>query len=499
MSGYAENRALFTDFYQLTMTQGYHKLGLLNKKATFELFFRSNPFKSGFAIACGIPIALEYLDNLQFTSSDIEYLEKQNIFTKEYLSHLEALRFTGTVEGVPEGSVVFPYVPIIRVTASLIQAQLVETALLNIINYSTLIATKAARICRSARGGRVVDFGLRRAQGDGAYIGTRAALVGGCVGTSFVQAGKIWNCPTSGTQAHSWVQAFDNELDSFYAYSEVFPDSCLLLIDTYNVLKSGLPNAIKVAKHLEEKDKTILGVRIDSGDLAYLTVEVYREFKKEGFPDINIVLSNELDEYLIESIVQQIRNDGKDQSEEEKKLREDTINHLLYGVGTKLITGGQGSSLGGVYKLVALDGEPKIKVSENVAKTIDPGIKQVWRITDRSDGYFLADVMGLSDEKTPESSEWIYHPIDPLKNYQLPDNITVKPLYNIFMKDGEMLLEHSPGDWRKSQQYCREQLKQLHPTHQRLLNPHAYKVSLTKKLFDLKIKLIEAYTKYPVN
>ncbi|MFX0014754.1 MAG: nicotinate phosphoribosyltransferase [Promethearchaeota archaeon] len=488
---YKDNRALFTDLYQLTMSQGYYSLGI-EKEATFDLFFRSNPFKGGYTIASGIALALEYLSNFKFTENDINYLRKQKIFTEEFLDHLLQLKFTGTVEGVKEGSVIFPYTPILTVTGPIIETQLVETALLNIINYSTLIATKAARVVNATRGGNVIEFGLRRAQGDSAYIGVRAALVGGCVGTSFVQGGKIWNCPIVGTQAHSWVQAFDTELESFKAYAEVFPDKCLLLIDTYDVLKSGLPNAIEVAKILYEKGKQIMGVRIDSGDLAYLSVEIYREFKKAGFPNISIVLSNELDEFTISSIVQQIMERANN-NKEEKKLCEETLSKLTYGVGTKLITGGQQSALGGVYKLVAFNGEPKIKVSENVSKTINPGIKKIWRITDKN-GKFLADVIGLINEKEPSSGDWIFHPIEHLKKFCLPKHVVTQLLHHLLMKEGKIITNKNYYDWKLAQKFCKEQLLCLDPTYKRLLNPHIYKVSLTKSLFDLKTNMIKKFS-----
>ena len=488
---YKKGRALFTDLYQLTMCQGYFDLDL-RKDATFNLFFRSNPFNGGYTIASGIHLALEYLSHLKFTQNDISYLREQKMFSEDFLEHLLNLKFTSKVEGVREGSLIFPYTPIISVTGPIIETQLVETALLNIINYSTLIATKAARVVNAARGGKIIEFGLRRAQGDSAYIGVRAALVGGCVGTSFVQGGKIWDCPITGTQAHSWVQAFDSELKSFISYAEVFPEKCLLLIDTYDVLKSGLPNAIIVAKQLREKGKEILGVRLDSGDLAYLSVAVFREFKKAGFPNINIVLSNELDEFTIDSIVHQIIERGNN-NKEEKELYMETLTRLTYGVGTKLITGGEQSALGGVYKLVALDREPRIKVSENIKKTINPGIKKVWRIIDDT-GRFLADVIGLFDEKDPSSGDWIHHPIEHLKKYQLPEDIIREPLHTLLMNDGKIVTDEKFGDWREAQAYCKKQLQCLDSTYKRLLNPHIYKVSLTEKLYKMKINMIKAFS-----
>ncbi|MFX0207568.1 MAG: nicotinate phosphoribosyltransferase [Candidatus Hodarchaeota archaeon] len=488
---YKQNRALFTDLYQLTMSQGYFDMNMQNYEATFDLFFRSNPFNGGYTIACGIQLALEYLSSFKFSENDINYLKKQELFSEAFLEYLLKLQFTGKVEGVREGSVIFPYTPIISITGPIIETQLIETALLNIINYSTLIATKAARIVNVAKGGKIVEFGLRRAQGDSAYIGVRAALVGGCIGTSFVQGGKIWDCPIIGTQAHSWIQAFNSELESFKAYAEVFPDKCLLLIDTYDVLKSGLPNAIKIAKFIREKGKEIVGVRIDSGDLAFLSVEVYREFKKAGFPNISIVLSNELDEFTINSIVNQILERGENNKEE--NLHKEIISRLIYGVGTKLITGGNQSALGGVYKLVALNKDPRIKVSENVTKTINPGIKKIWRILD-NDRKFLLDAIGLHEEKPPATGEWVYHPIEHQKKFCLPKGVSVEPLHYLLIEDGKIVVNDDFGDWRAAQRYCEKQLLCLDSTYKRLLNPHIYKVSLTEKLFSLKNDMIKKFS-----
>ena len=487
---YNKNRALFTDLYQLTMTQGYFNLEI-KQEATFDLFFRSNPFLGGFSIASGISLALEYLDNLKITEDEITYLKSQKLFTEDFLDYLLEMRFTGSVTGVEEGSVVFPSIPIISVTAPIIEAQLIETALLNIINYSTLISTKAARVVQAARGRDVIEFGLRRAQGDAAYIGVRSALIGGCVGTSFVQAGKIFGCPIIGTQAHSWIQAFDSELDAFVSYANTFPDKCLLLIDTYNTLKSGLPNAIKIAKMLQKRGKELVGVRIDSGDLAYLSFEVYKTFYQAGFPNISIVLSNELDEYTISSIIQQIREKGMNHSEDHK-LCENTLAHLSYGVGTKLITGGGEGALGGVYKLVSLGNKPKIKVSENVAKTINPGKKSIWRITDKS-GKFLLDVMSLSEESVPKIGDRVHHPIDQFKSQILMGDILVHPLHKQLMENGTIAVQKEFFDWRKAQDRSKNELALLDSTYKRFLNPHIYKVSLTEKLFNLKTELIHKF------
>ncbi|MFW9855236.1 MAG: nicotinate phosphoribosyltransferase [Candidatus Thorarchaeota archaeon] len=492
MFGYTNERGLFTDFYELTMAQGYFDTVGSNVKATFDLFFRSNPFNGGYTVACGIPPALEYLENFQFSPEELEYLAGLDTFSENFLNYLETVRFTGDVEAVKEGTIVFPQTPVLKVTAPLIEAQLVESALLNIINYSTLIATKAVRIVYAARGGKVVEFGLRRAQGDGAYLGTRAALIGGCVGTSFVDGARMWQCPPIGTQAHSWVQAFSSELEAFQEYAKVFPDNCLLLIDTYNVLESGLPNAVQVAKDLRKKGKKLTGVRIDSGDLAYLSIRVYEAFREAGFPDISIVLSNELDEYTITSIVNEIRDTrNRAQSKEDFVLKEETVKHIVYGVGTKLITGGDQAALGGVYKLTELDGKPRIKVSENIAKTINPGAKNVWRIKDMTSQKYIADVLCLESEAVPTENSWIRHPIDLVKKFKLPQDVVSESLLFRIMEKGKKLIETSPTDWQEGQIHVKSQLARLDPTYIRLLNPHVFKVSLSELLFETKMRMIK--------
>ncbi|MBD3186850.1 nicotinate phosphoribosyltransferase [Candidatus Bathyarchaeota archaeon] len=489
MQGYTKNRGLFTDLYQLTMSQGYHALEMEEKEATFDLFFRNNPFNGGYAIACGIKTALEYLVNMKFTREDIEYLQEQDMFSDEFLSYLEGFSFTGTVKGIVDGTVIFPFSPILRITAPIIEAQLVETALLNIINYSTLIATKAARITEASRGGNVIEFGLRRAQGDAAYLGTYAALVGGCTGTSFVDGGRQWKVPIVGTHAHSWVQMFPSELEAFRAYAKVFPDKCVLLVDTYDTLESGVPNAITVARELKERGKKLVGIRIDSGDLAYLSVRAYKQLKDAGFGDASIVLSNNLNETVIDNLTRQI-TEGTGSTHEDENLREETIKHLLYGVGTKLITGGKQAALGGVYKLVAVDGKPKIKISENVIKTINPGLKTVHRVKGE-DGYLIADVLAIKGERAPLPGDIIYHPIDPYKTYELDDGITTTALHEVLVDKGKNVAPCKDESWQDAQERCKRHLAMVHPTNRRLLNPHSYKVSLTAKLFDLKKRMIE--------
>ena len=495
MKRYSQDRALFTDLYQVTMAQGYFGLGLEDKKATFNLFFRSNPFDGGYAICCGLAPALEYLTKLKFSEGDLAYLEKQGIFTPDFIEYLRRFSFTGSVDAVKEGSLVFPFEPILQVTAPIIEAQLVETALLNIINYSTLIATKTRRIVVSARNNRVVDFGLRRAQGDGAYLGTRAALVGGAVGTSFVKAGQLFNAPIIGTHAHSWVELFESELDSFKGYAKVFPDNCTLLIDTYNVLGSGLDNAITIAQRMRQKGKELKGVRIDSGDLAYLSFEVYKRFVEEGFPDVNIVLSSDLDEYVIESIINQIETGEGKIPKKERELRKKTTQHLFFGVGTKLITGGNQSALGGVYKLVELDGEPRIKLSENPIKSTIPSMKRLFRLQDKNTGAYKGDVIALKRENIPEKGDWLYHPINEMKKYQVDENFKVVEILKPVIIDGKRLDDsNKKTTWKEIQDFSENQLENLNYTHKRLLNPHIYKVSITGALREMKNQLVAKHS-----
>ncbi len=464
---------ILTDFYELTMAQGYYKTDHANKIATFELFYRKNPFEGGYMVAAGIADAVDFVRNFHFTSSDIEYLREQNVFDDDFLQYLSKLKFEGTIEGVPEGTIVFPYEPIIQITAPLITAQLLESALLNIVNFQTLIASKAARICyASKRKDTVLEFGLRRAHGDSSIAGAKAAIIGGCIGTSNVAAGKKYGVKISGTHAHSWIQSFDNELEAFRKYAEIYPDSSTLLVDTYDVLNSGLPNAITVAKELRQKGHELKAIRIDSGDLAWLAKKSSEILDKEGFPDVKIILSSDLDEYLIESIIQQI---------DDKKI----IDKLIWGVGTKLITGSTNftSALGGVYKLVEIDGHPVIKISENRLKITNPGRKKLWRIHDN--GKWVADVISLYSEDAPEPGDVIYHPTDPSKFYKLCNCIR-EPLHVNLME----LYKDNSNNWKEARDYVRKQLNELDPSHLRFLNPHEYKVSLSEKLSDMKQKFI---------
>ncbi|MEX2682087.1 MAG: nicotinate phosphoribosyltransferase [Candidatus Sigynarchaeota archaeon] len=490
---YSRNRGLFTDYYQFTMAQGYFELGMQSKVATFDLFFRNNPFGGGYAVAAGIGPALDYVERLRFDDVDLGYLEGCGVFSDAFLGYLRGFKFTGSIQGVPEGTVVFPHEPILQVEAPIIEAQIIETGLLNIINYSTLVATKTSRICMAARPSSVVDFGLRRAQGDGAYLGTRASIIGGASGTSFVDAARLLGVPAIGTHAHSWVQLFPSELDAFRAYAKVFPSRCMLLLDTYNVLRSGVPNAITVAKELKAAGKDILGVRIDSGDLAYLAVETYRAFKKAGFPGIKIVLSNDLDEFLIESIARQIEAPLGSPSAAEKKLRKEVVEHITYGVGTKLITGGEQAALGGVYKLVAVDGKPCIKVSENVTKIIDPGVKALYRFSDKKNSMLAADVIAFYNEPAPLPGDTAYIPLEEGKKFVIDTNTTRECLLKPLITKGRRVAGVDDTGIETGKERCKDQLARLHPASRRFLNPQPYNVGLSCQLFSLRRDLISRY------
>ena len=489
---YTKNRALFTDLYELTMIAGYYLNNMHDTEAVFDLFIRKNPFGGGYTVVAGIKDAIDYITHLQFTEEEIDYLQSLNLFPDAILDWLSKFRFTGTVTGVLDGTIIFPHVPILTVTAPLAQAQLIETALLNIVNFQSLVATKAARICYAASPGKVLEFGLRRAQGDGGMLASKAAIIGGCVGTSNVRAGMDYGIMVSGTQAHSWIQSYPSEIDAFRAFAEIYKEKTILLVDTYDTLQSGVPHAIQVAKEMQEKGIRIRGIRIDSGDLAWLAVEAARKLDEAGLTDLIIVLSNELDEYLIESLITQIRKGAPLDDVEEKNFRERVIKRLAYGVGTKLATGGNQAALGGVYKLVEYNHEPRIKISENVEKITNPGKKQIWRVYN-DNNKMIFDVLGTADEKPPQTGETVYHPVDVLKSTTLPENITVEPLHTVLIENGKKTSAYNELDLHKSQQRCQQQLEHLDHSHKRFLNPHIYKVSLTQSLFDLKMKLIKEF------
>ena len=470
------NLTLLTDFYELTMMYGYFCQGKQDEIATFDLFFR--PFdESNFCIAAGLEQAIEYIENLYFSAEDIDYLRSTKAFSEQFLTWLSDFKFTGDIRAVPEGTVVFPYEPLLIVTAPICQAQLVEAALLNIVNHQTLIATKARRVCHAASPSSVLEFGLRRAQGpDAAIYGARAAVIGGCSSTSNVLCAQMFELPPKGTHAHSWVMSFPTELDAFIAYADTYPDNCLLLVDTYDTLASGVPNAIKTFDYLKSKGYKPVGIRLDSGDLAYLSKQARMMLDDAGHADCKIFASSDIDEYVLESLKQQ-------------GARID-----IYGVGTRLITSNNTPSLGGVYKLanVCIKGKdyPKMKISDNPIKMTNPGQKTVYRLFGKDTQKAIADLIALKGEVIDESKPLtITHPIERWKTKTVYD-FYVKELHVDVMKNGKRI---SP---QKSvfelQQDCQASLDGFWDEYKRLTNPHEYKVDLSDKLYQLKDKLIRA-------
>jgi nicotinate phosphoribosyltransferase len=470
---------LFTDLYQLTMLAGYFKHGLLEKRATFDLYFRRAPFGGGYAVFAGLENALEYLESLQFTDPHLEYLQSLKMFDPAFLEYLKTWKFNAKVTAIPEGRVVFANEPLLTVTGALGEAQLVETALLNILNFQTLVATKAARCVHAINsshntsgyaGGSLIEFGARRAQGpNGALSATRAAFIGGAVGTSNVEAGQLLALPVTGTHAHSWVEAFDSELEAFRAYANTFPDSATLLLDTFDTLESGLPNAIIVANELEAAGHQLRGVRLDSGDLAYLSRRIRKTLDAANLEYVNIVASNDLSEHVIEAV---IREGGRID---------------VYGVGTQLATGGGdgGGALGGVYKLVQLEDAPKMKLTADRVKSSIPGIKRVWR-ANTPNGEFAMDVISLEGESL-ETGHRVTDPTNPLRTTKIPDAM-LEDIRSVVMQDGVRL--SLPVPLETLQTRAREDLARLPEGSTRLLNPHVYRVSISDGLHEMRSRLI---------
>ena len=474
------NLTLLTDLYQLTMMQGYFKNE--NKDTVvFDAFYRTNPSGNGFAIAAGLEQVIDYVKNLRFSPEDIEYLRNLHIFDEDFLEYLEGFKFTGSMYAIPEGTVVFPKEPLIKVIAPIMEAQLIETAILNIVNHQSLIATKAARVTYAAKGDGVLEFGLRRAQGpDAGVYGARAAMIGGCVATSNVLAGQMFNVPVSGTHAHSWIMSFPDEYTAFKKYAELYPNACTLLVDTYDTLKSGVPNAIRVFREMKEAGipLTKYGIRLDSGDLAYLSKRARKMLDKAGFPDAVISASSDLDENLIDSL----------------KAQGAEIN--VWGVGTNLITSKDQPAFGGVYKLAAIknpDGTftPKIKLSENTAKVTNPGNKTVYRIYDKETGMLNADLICLADETfDTEKDLRIFDPIETWKKtrYKAGTYEIRELLVPIFI-DGECVYE-SPSVM-EMREYCYQEQNTVWEESRRLVNPHKVYVDLSDKLYKMKAQLLE--------
>jgi len=469
------NLTLLTDFYELTMGNGYLENGLADTVCCFDLYFRKVPDNGGFAVMCGLEQAINYIKKLSFTDEDIAYLRDKKIFSEKFLDYLRNFKFSCDVWAIPEGTPVFPNEPLVIVKGPAIQAQLMETMLLLCINHQCLIATKAARIVKAADGRAVMEFGSRRAQGsDGAIYGARAAYIGGCAGTACTISDKEMGTPALGTMAHSWVQMFDSELDAFRAYAKCYPDACLLLVDTYNVLKSGIPNAIKVFNELRADGHEPAGIRIDSGDITYLSRKARKMLDDAGFPNAKICISNSLDEYIIEDILRQGACIDS------------------FGVGERLITSRSEPVFGGVYKLTAVekDGQiiPKIKLSENVTKITTPDFKELWRFYDKTTGKAIADLITCYGEEVDDTKPYtIFDPEHPYKKKTVTDFTAKKLLVQIFDK-GECVYE-SPSA-TEIRDFCREQIGTLWSEVTRFENPHEYYVDLSKKLWDKKNDLL---------
>ena len=493
------NLTLLTDLYELTMMQGYFREKDANETVIFDAFYRTNPDGNAFSICAGLEQVIDYVKNLHFDDADIEYLRGLGIFDEDFLEYLHNFKFSGDIYAIPEGTVVFPREPLVKVIAPIMEAQLVETAILNIINHQSLIATKTSRIVFAARGDGIMEFGLRRAQGaDAGTYGARAAMIAGCIGTSNVLAGKLFDVPVKGTHAHSWIMSFPDELTAFRAYAKLYPSACILLADTYDTLGSGVPNAIRVFQEMRDAGipLTFYGIRLDSGDLAYISKKARKMLDDAGFPDAVISASNDLDEYLIDSL----------------KIQGAAI--TSWGVGTNLITSKDCPSFGGVYKLAAIKdcpsfggvyklaaikdrhtGKfiPKIKLSENTEKVTNPGNKTIQRIYDKETGKIIADLICLVDEEFDEkNSLLLFDPIETWKKTHLaPGTYTMRELLVPIFKNGKCVYE-SPKvmDIRE---YCKKEQETLWDESRRLVNPHEIHVDLSNELWHMKAQLLDSY------
>lgn len=469
---------LFTDLYQLTMAYGYWRSKACDLHASFYVSFRDNPFGGGYTLFCGLEQALDHLESLRFSDDDIEYLARvagadgAPLFSAEFLEWLRGFRFAGEVHAVPEGTVVFPGEPVVRVEGPIISCQLVETALLNIVNFQTLIATKASRVCLAAAGDSVIEFGLRRAQGpDGGLSASRAAYIGGCSATSNVLASRVFGIPAAGTHAHSWVMVFDSEEEAFEAYATAMPNNCTLLVDTYDTLR-GVRRAVETAVRLRERGHEMIGIRIDSGDLAWLSIQARRILDERGFPNVRIVASNELDEYIIES------------------LKEQGAAIDVWGVGTKLVTAYDQPALGGVYKLSAIrkpgrHWEPRIKVSEQTAKVTVPGVLGIRRYYD---GNKLMGDMVYDTLAPPVGDVWMIDPADPTRRKHFEEGQTYRELLEPVFSGGKRTLPFQPLELVRER--AAREIASLDPTQTRFLHPHTYPVGLEQSVHELRTELI---------
>lgn len=467
------NLTMLTDLYQLTMANGYHKYGLDKREASFDLFYRGSG-GYGYAIVAGLEQVVDYIQDLHFGEEDIAYLKSQNIFDEDFFNALREFKFTGSIKAVPEGTMIFPYEPILTVTAPLIQAQLVETAILCIVNHQTLIATKAARLCECTKNA-ISEFGLRRAQGpDAGIYGARAAYIGGVHSTSNVLAGEMFGIPIKGTHSHSWVMTFDSELDAFRKYAELYPDSCLLLVDTFDTLKSGVPNAIKVFDELVAKGHKPLGIRLDSGDLAYLSREARKMLDAAGYDYVKIFASNDIDEDILLAL----------------KAQDCKID--VYGIGTKLITSFSNASLGGVYKMCAIENsegvmEPKIKMSNSIEKITNPGLKKIARIY-KSNGMAAADLIMLREEEIDTSKPLtVFHPTQTWKKTTF-ENYSIKELMVDIFVDGKLV--YKLPTLKEIGEYEQKSISEFFPEYRRVINTQDFKVDLSEKLWTLKNQML---------
>ena len=474
------NLTMLVDFYEITMANGFFENGRGLEIAYFDMFFRRVPDNAGYAIMAGVQQLIEYIENLSFTAEDIDYLRSKNMFCEEFLDYLADFRFECDIWAVPEGTPIFPGEPILTVRGPVIQAQFIETMVLLTINHQSLIATKSNRIVTAAQGRPVMEFGSRRAQGsDGAVYGARAAYIGGCAGTACTISDRDFGVKALGTMAHSWIQLFPTELDAFRAYAKVYPDSCTLLVDTYSVLKSGVPNAITVFHELEAAGHKGAGIRIDSGDIAYLSKKARKMLDDAGLDYVKIVASNSLDEYIISDLIHQ----GAEIDS--------------FGVGERLVTSRSEPVFGGVYKLAAVEenGEiiPKIKISENAAKITNPSYKELWRLFDNSSGKAVADVITLAGEIIDSFEPYtIFDPEQPYKKTVLTDFTAKKLRVQLFCK-GKCVYK-SP-DIEEIKEYCRSQLELIWDEVKRFENPHEYYVDLSKPLWELKQKMLSDFYK----
>tara|TARA_Y100001935_G_C17311810_1_gene517328 strand:+ start:29677 stop:31086 length:1410 start_codon:yes stop_codon:yes gene_type:complete len=461
--------ATFTDLYELTMAQGYYLSNRQTETATFDYFFRRAPFDGGYVLFAGLSDFLEMLKEYHFKEDELNYLKEKG-FKDSFIDYLRDFKFTGSIYSVKEGEIIFPNEPVLRVEGSILETQVIETLLLNTLNFESLIATKSARIRQVAGNKTVVDFGLRRSQGFGGIQASKAAVIGGLNGTSNVFAGLLYDLEISGTMAHSWIQSFDDELTAFRTYAQHYPDSCVLLVDTYDTLKSGVPNAIEIAKELSKNGHQLVGIRLDSGDLAYFSKKARKMLDEAGFTEVKIAVSNQLDEHLI------------------KSLEEQNAPIDLFGVGTRLITAYDNPALDGVYKLSEINGNPTLKISENVEKITLPAAKKITRYYNK-DGTFNCDGISLVNEPTPDQ---IQHPYFPTKKTEV-GSLSSEELLEEVVRKGEVII--SIPSATESAAYAAKQITRLNAEHKRFDNPHVYKVGISKPLANLRDRIINERSK----